>query len=43
MVTLCLQEEERLPEKVEGISVLHDKRVKVFTKRFCSKGLGESS
>ena len=33
MTTLCLQEEEMLPEKVEGFPVLYDKRVKVFKEK----------
>ena len=33
MTTLCLQEEETLPEKVEGFPVLYDKRVKVFKEK----------
>ena len=33
MTTLCLQEEEMLPEKMEGFPVLYDKRVKVFKEK----------
>ena len=33
MTTLCLQEEEMLPEKVEGFPVLYDKGVKVFKEK----------
>ena len=33
MTTLCLQEEEMLPEKVEGFPILYDKRVKVFKEK----------
>ena len=33
MGTLCLQEEEMLPEKMEGIPVLYDKRVRGFKEK----------
>ena len=33
MATLCLQEEEMLPEKLEGFSVLYDKRVRGFKEK----------
>ena len=33
MTTLCLQEEEMLPEKVEGFPVLYDKRVVIFKEK----------
>ena len=33
MANLCLQEEEMLPEKVEGFPVLYDERVKVFKEK----------
>ena len=33
LATLCLQEEEMLPEKVEGFPVLYDKRIKVFKEK----------
>ena len=33
MVTLCLQEEEMLAEKVQGFPVLYDKRVKGFKEK----------
>ena len=33
MVTLCLQEQEMLAEKVQGFPVLYDKRVKGFKEK----------
>ena len=33
METLCLQEQEMLPEKMEGIPVLHDKRLRSFKEK----------
>ena len=33
MATLCLQEEEIIPEKLEGFSVLHDKGVRGFKEK----------
>ena len=33
IATLCLQEEEMLPEKVEGFPVLYEKRVEVFKEK----------
>ena len=33
MGTLCLEEEEILPEKMEGIPVLYDKRVRGFEEK----------
>ena len=33
MGTLCLEEEEMLPEKMEGIPVLYDKRVRGFEEK----------
>ena len=32
-MTLCLQEEEMLPEKMEGFPVLYDKRVRGFKEK----------
>ena len=33
METLCLQEQEMLPEKMEGIPVLYDKRLRGFKEK----------
>ena len=33
MATLCLQEEEIIPEKLEGFSVLHDKGGRGFKEK----------
>ena len=33
MATFCLQEEEMLPEKMDGFSVLYDKRIRGFKEK----------
>ena len=43
IATLCLQEEEMLPEKVEGFPVLYDKRVKVFKEKDSFQNAGEGN
>ena len=41
VVTLCLQEEEMLPEKMEGFPVLYDKRVRGFKEKDSVKNAWE--
>ena len=41
MTTLCLQEEEMLPEKMEGFPVLYDKRVRGFKEKDSVKNAWE--
>ena len=40
METLCLQEQEMLTEKMEGIAVLYDKRLRGFKEKILFKTPG---
>ena len=41
MATFCLQEEEMLPEKMEGFPVLYDKRVRGFKEKYSVQNVWE--